>query len=198
MKNRRPRFAMIVQTVDTPLKDKQVNDMVAIQAWGVTGADRYLLDLKKGHMSKGQAYRAIIEQANYVRDRSVFGPASYHVLIENAGYGVELINELKRVLTGVLKLTRAHEGDKELRAEAAAAGLESGNHFLPGYREGGGDLSMPRDDLNAAEITDFIDSCAGFPNARFDDDVDAWSQVMNWLSTKVVRPARSYSSFKAA
>jgi phage terminase large subunit-like protein len=57
---------------------------------------------------------------------------------------------------------------------------------------------MPRDDLNAAEITDFIDSCAGFPNARFDDDVDAWSQVMNWLSTKVVRPARSYSSFKAA
>lgn len=197
LKNRRPRFTMIVQSVDTPLKDKQVNDMVAIQGWGVVGSDRYLLDLKKGHMSKGQAYRAIVEQANYLRNRDIFGPCAHHTLIENAGYGVELIEELKRVVTGVHKLSRAHEGDKELRAEAAAASLESGNCFLPGYRDGQNQLSMPRDDLNSAEITDFIDSCAGFPNARYDDDVDAWSQCMNWLSTRVIRPARVYSSFSS-
>ena len=198
MANRRPRFSRIVQSVDTPLKDKQINDRVAIQAWGVVGADRYLLDLKVGHMSKGQAYRAILEQCDYVRDVAVFGPATYNILIENAGYGVELIEELKRVRSGVLKLSRAREGDKELRAEAAAAGLESGNHFLPGFRQGGGEMSMPRDDLNAAVITEFIDECAGFPNSRWDDQVDSWSQTMNWLSTKVTRPARVYSSFAAA
>ncbi len=196
MKRRRPRFSMIVQSIDTPLKDKEVNDMVAIQAWGVKGSDRFLLDLRKGHMSKNQASRAIIEQANYVRDRARFGPAAHYVLIENAGYGVELIEELKRVLTGVKKLSRAHEGDKELRAEAAAASLESGNCWLPGFRSGQDDMSMPDDARNSAEVTDFIDSCAGFPNARFDDDVDAWSQTMNWLSTRVIRPARVLSSFR--
>jgi predicted phage terminase large subunit-like protein len=193
MENRRPRFTRVVQSVDTPLKDKQSNDMVAIQAWGVKGADRYLLELRKGHMSKGQAYRAILEQGNHVR--KLFPRAIHNVLIENAGYGPELIEELKRVLPGVLKISRAHEGDKELRAEAAAASLESGNCWLPGYRRGNDEMSLPRDDLNAADITDFIDSCAGFPNARYDDDVDAWSQTMNWLSTKTVRPARVYSSF---
>jgi predicted phage terminase large subunit-like protein len=191
--NRRPKLARVVISVDTPLKDKQSNDMVAIQAWGVKGGDRYLLELRKGHMSKGQAYRAILEMSGHVRKQ--FPHAIHTVLIENAGYGVELIEELKRSVPGVLKLTRAHEGDKELRAEAAAASLESGNCFLPGYRKGNDEMSMPRDDLNSADITDFIDSCAGFPNARFDDDVDAWSQCMNWLSTKMIRPARVYSSF---
>lgn len=197
-KERRPRFARIVISVDTPLKDKQVNDMVAIQAWGVVGADRYLLDLKKGHMSKGQAFRAIKEMSEHVRDRDTFGPHTHNVLIENAGYGIELLEELRRVIPGVVKITRAHEGDKELRAEAAAASLESGNCFLPGYRDGRDEMSMPDDQRNSAEITDFIDSCAGFPNARYDDDVDAWSQCMNWLSTKVTRPARVYSAFSNA
>ena len=33
------------------------------QAWGVAGGDRYLLDLKKGHMSYVQCRRAVLEQA---------------------------------------------------------------------------------------------------------------------------------------
>jgi predicted phage terminase large subunit-like protein len=191
---RRPRFSMVIQSIDTPLKDKQQNDMIAIQAWGVHGADRYLIDLKKGHMSKAQASRAIVEQARHIR--RLFPRSSHFVLIENAGYGVELIEELKRVLTGVKKLSRAKEGDKELRAEAAAASLESGNCWLPGYRDGANEMSLPSDKRNAAEITDFIDSCAGFPNARFDDDVDAWSQCMNWLSGRVIKRARVASSFR--
>jgi len=192
-KKRRPRFSMTVQSVDTPLKDKESNDLVAIQAWGVHGADRYLLDLKKGHMSKGQAKRAILEQAVYIR-RLCRG-AAHHVLIENAGYGVELVAELKREITGVKKLSRAREGDKNLRAEAASSSLESGNCWLPGFRMGNDDLSMPDEDRCAAEIIDFIDSCALFPNARYDDDVDAWSQTMNWLSDRPTRRARVYSSF---
>ncbi len=195
MKKRRPRFSTIVQSIDTPLKDKESNDLVAIQAWGVAGADRYLLDLKKGHMNKGQAKRAIIEQARYVRDRKRFGHAGYYVLIEGAGYGIELADELKRELTGVKKLSRAHEGDKVLRAESASAALESGNHWLPGYREGNDELSMPDDARNASEIVDFVDNCARFPNARYDDDIDAWSQMENWLSSRPVRAARVYSSF---
>jgi phage terminase large subunit-like protein len=42
LKERRPKFRTVVQSVDTPLKDKESNDLVAIQAWGVVGGDRYI------------------------------------------------------------------------------------------------------------------------------------------------------------
>lgn len=195
MVKRRPRFSMVVQSIDTPLKDKESNDLVAIQAWAVSGADRYLIDLKKGHMNYGQAKRAVIEQARHVR--KLFPRVAHHVLIENAGYGVELIEELKRELTGVHKMTRAHEGDKVLRAESAAADLESGNCFVPGFRTGVDELSVPDEARCPADVIDFIDSCATFPNARHDDDVDAWSQAMNWLRSRSVSRSRTWSSFKA-
>jgi predicted phage terminase large subunit-like protein len=193
---RRPKFRLVVQSVDTPLKDKESNDLVAIQAWGAVKADRYLLDSKKGHMNYSQAKRAILEQARYVRQ--LYKGSAHYVLIENAGYGVELIDELKKEVTGVVKISRGADGDKILRAEAAAADLESGNCYLPGYREGSDEFSMPDEARCPADVVDFIDSCAIFPNGRNDDDVDAWSQCMNWLRSRTTAPARTWSSFKSA
>lgn len=194
LKERRPKFRIVVQSVDTPLKDKESNDLLAIQAWGVKGADRYLIDLKKGHMSYSQARRAILEQSKYVR--TLFPYARHHILIENAGYGAELIDELKREVTGVTKISRGADGDKILRAESACADLESGNCFLPGFRDGADEFSMPDEARCPADVVDFIDSCAIFPNGRNDDDVDAWSQAMNWLRSRQTLPARTWSSFK--
>ena len=194
MVKRRPKFLMVVQSIDTPLKDKESNDLVAIQAWGVTQGDRYLLDLKKGHMNYGQAKRAVLEQARFVR--KMFRSAAHHVLIENAGYGVEMYEELRRELTGCHKLSRAHEGDKVLRAESAAADLEGGNCFLPGFRVGSDEMSMPDEARCPADVLDFIDSCAMFPNAKHDDDVDAWSQAMNWMRSRPIRRGRTWSSFR--
>ncbi len=193
-KTRRPRFDVIVQSIDTPLKDKNANDRIAIQAWGVSGADRYLLDLKVGHMNYGQAKRAVLEQARHVRQQWRY--VGHHVLIENAGYGVELYEELRRELTGCHKLSRAHEGDKVLRAESAAADLESGNCFLPGHRLAHDEMSMPDESRCSADINGFIDECAMFDNGRYDDQVDAWSQAMNWLRSRVIRKSRTFSSFK--
>lgn len=53
------RFGMIVLSVDTPLKDKQTSDNVAVQCWGIQRADRYLLDLRLGKMNYGLAKRTI-------------------------------------------------------------------------------------------------------------------------------------------
>jgi predicted phage terminase large subunit-like protein len=191
---RRPKLRRIAISVDTPLKDKESNDLVAIQAWGAIGADRYLLDLKKGHMNFHQAKRAVLEQSIYVR--KLYPRSIHNILIENAGYGVELIEELKKEVGGVVKITRGTDGDKELRAEAAAADLESGNCYLPGYREGSDEFSMPDEHRSPADVVDFIDSCAMFPNGRHDDDIDAWSQAINWLRMRQAKPARTLSSFK--
>jgi predicted phage terminase large subunit-like protein len=191
---RLPKFRAVVQTVDTPLKDKESNDLVAIQSWGVLGADRYLIDIKKGHMNYSQAKRQIKEQSKHVR--SMFPRAAHYCLIENAGYGVELIIDLKREITGVVKITPGQDGDKILRAEAASADLESGNCYLPGRRLGSDELSMPDESNCPADVVDFINSCAIFPNGLHDDDVDAWSQCMNWLRSRTIQKLKTSSPFK--
>lgn len=183
-----PKFSRVVVSVDTPLKDKEASDNVAIQCWGVHGGDRYLLDLDLGKMNYGKAKRRVKEMSEW--GKRTFR-CSHAVLIENAGYGVELYEDLKREIGYVQKVIPGAEGDKVSRAEAASDVLESGNCFLPGY----GPPWQPAYDeaRTPADIAAFIHSCATFPFALHDDDVDAWSQAMNWLRTRTARPARGRS-----
>lgn len=190
---RRPKFSAIVQSIDTPLKDRDSNDNVAMQAWGVLGASRYLIDLQLGKMNYGQAKRTAIEQAQYVR--KLYPRVAHFILIENAGYGPELILDLKQVLTGVQKISQGGEGDKVMRAEAASSDLETGNCFLPGRRMGEDELSLPDEANTPAKIVAFIESCALFPNAEHDDDVDSWSMAMNWLRARPIARGRTHSAF---
>lgn len=184
-----PKLGMVIVSVDTPLKDTEHSDFVAVQVWGIRGADRYLLDLYKGHANYPSAKRKVIEMARWARKH--WRNCRHFVLIENAGYGVELIQDLKRELTGVTKIVPGKDGDKIARAEAASDALESGNCFLPGY----GPPWQPAYDetRTPAEVADFIASLAIFPHGQHDDDVDAWSQCMNWLRARTTTPARGSS-----
>lgn len=183
------RFTMIVISVDCPQKDKETNDNIAIQCWGVHGANRYLLDIRLGKMNFSSAKRQVKEMAKW--SRRTWPQASNFVLIENAAYGVEMIIDLKREITGVIKIARGADGDKVMRAEAASDVLESGNVFVPGY--GPPEQPAYNEHDTPAEICSFIESCAIFPMGKHDDDVDAWSQAMNWLRSKSVAPLRTSS-----
>ena len=121
--------------------------------------------------------------------RRIWKGCPHYVLIENAGYGVELIIDLKREITGIQKVAPGPDGNKETRAESASDALESGNYFLPGI----GPPQHPVYDEHAspADVVDFIHNCALFPNALHDDDVDAWSQFGNWLRSKSTVPIRT-------
>jgi len=186
------KVSLVVVSVDTPLKDKETNDNVAVQCWGVKGADNYLLDLRLGKMNYGLAKRTIREMARWAR--KTWPTASHYVLIENAGYGVELIIDLKREISGVLKIQPALDGNKETRAESATDALESGNYFLPGY----GPPWQPAYDEHKtpADVAEFINNCARFPNSLHDDDIDAWSQFGNWRRSRTTTPLRTSSAFR--
>jgi predicted phage terminase large subunit-like protein len=188
------RFDQIVISVDTPLKDKESSDNVAIQCWGVQRGDRYLLDLVCDKMNYGKAKRTIREMSLWARKN--WRTAYHSILIENAGYGIELIIDLKRELTGVQKIPPGLEGNKETRAESASDALESGNYFLPGY----GPPWQPTYDEHRtpADVARFVANCARFPNAKHDDDVDAWSQFGNWIRSRQTRPIRASSQQQRA
>jgi predicted phage terminase large subunit-like protein len=187
-----PKFSQIVISVDTPLKDKETSDNVAIQVWGVSGGDRYLLDLDLAKMSYPKAKRRIIEMSKWAKATW----NCYHVcLIENAGYGHELITDLKREIGNVQGVSPGPLGDKITRAEAASDALESGNCFLPGY----GKPWQPAYDeaRTPADVAAFVHSLSTFPFAAHDDDVDAWSQAMNWIRARASVPMQVSQGWKS-
>jgi predicted phage terminase large subunit-like protein len=189
---RLPKFQMIVLSIDTPLKDKETSDFVALQAWGVKGGDRYLLDTRVERLSYQKCKRAVLEMAGYMR--KTWPIAQHRILIENAGYGVELLLDLKREITGVMKADPARDGNKEMRAIAASADLESGNCFLPGFKMPDG--SGPDERRCPASTVEFVRECSFFPNVDHDDQVDAWSQAMNWLRARGPAPLRTSSMLR--
>lgn len=186
-----PGFSMVVMSVDCPQKDKETNDNIAIQVWGVHGAQRYLLDLRLGKMAYPKAKRAVKEMMLWAR--STWPRARHVTLIESGGYGLDLITDLKIEFTGLTKISPQQEGTKEVRADRASEYLEGGSCFLPGY---GPPWMPPTYEAGGtpADINEFIHNCARFPNATHDDDVDAWSQMINWLRGKQTRPVKTSSA----
>jgi predicted phage terminase large subunit-like protein len=193
---RLPKFQWIIVSADTPLKDKESSDYVAIQVWGADRANRYLLDARTEKMSFEQAKRAITEMSRWARRH---WRCQHRILIENAGYGVELIEDLRRDVGGVEKITSNAEGTKGQRAMGAAGDLETGQCYLPGRMKE--DLSGPAPSSPALTIS-LVEECAMFQvdgsHGSHDDQVDAWSQCMNWLRRRQSAPARTWSSFRNA
>lgn len=190
--DRLPRFTTILMSLDTPLKDKETSDFVALQAWGVIGADRYLIDSVHAKLSYDKCKRAVMEMATMMRQ--TFKLSQHHMLIENAGYGVELILDLQRSLGGVHKISPGADGNKTMRALAASSDLETGNCYLPGFVKP--DLSGPDEERTPAWVLSFVDEAALFDNAPHDDQVDAWSQAMNWLRSRSPQPLRTASALR--
>lgn len=176
-----PRFDQIVESWDTSLKDGAKNDYVAGQAWGVKGADRYLLRTFHRRANMHAVVTAVREMHAWVEARWPYIP--HRVLIELAASGPDAIAILKREITGVTEIKV--KGSKEQRALAAAVPLESHNVFVPGTFTP--DTAAGYD---AAEwVASLIEECATFPNGAHDDEVDSFSQVMNWIRGNEQRPA---------
>lgn len=193
---RMPAFTMVLVSVDTPLKDKESSDFVAIQVWGVDKANRYLLDARTERMSYDPAKRAVIEMSRWARR---MWKCQHRTLIENAGFGAELIIDLKRDLGLIEKISPGAEGNKGQRAFSAAGDLETGQCFLPGRIKD--DQSGP-DESSPAITHSLVEEAALFQmdgsHSSHDDQVDAWSQAMNWLRSRQSRRARTWSSFKVS
>ena len=170
-----PRFQALIQSWDTAFKDRTSSDYVVGGLWGQRGADLYLLALRRDRMSLSatkQAMRAMTEQAQQQWPR-----LPMRILIEKSANGVEIIDELKRELRGILPVTASTS--KIARAEAAEPALEAGNIHLPG--EAAPDMPAGYNDaMTPAFAAGLIEECAVFPNGAHDDQVDMFTQAVNW------------------
>ena len=89
------------------------------------------------------------------------------ILIENAGPGMNLLQDLQRDMPAGLArpIGFAPEGSKVDRMAAQSAKIEAGQVHLR---------------KNASWLDDFLHELLAFPNGRHDDQVDSVSQFLTW------------------
>jgi predicted phage terminase large subunit-like protein len=88
-----------------------------------------------------------------------------HILIEDAGVGTALIQELKTAYFSVIPVKP--EYDKKTRMSIQSAKFESGRVFFP---------------KEAPWLADLEAELFAFPNGRHDDQVDSISQALGYKS----------------
>jgi phage terminase large subunit-like protein len=173
-----PRLERIVHSWDTALKGKTSSDYVAGQTWGLVGPDRFLLRLWHGHAGLEATVTAMGELRGWAGE--LWPDVPQWVLIENTANGPEAITKMRTSIDGVVAV-RA-DGDKVRRAMTASPALETGHCYLPGRkdaREGSRGYSSD----TPAEVQALVEECAMFRGDLkhlYDDQVDAWSQMVNW------------------
>lgn len=150
------KFDRIVQSWDTANTSNQLSDYTACTTWGQLDKHFYLLDVMRRRLIYPHLKRLVKELA-----------AAFNadiILIEDKASGTALIQDLGADGMPITKYQS--QLDKETRMHQQTAVIEAGYVHLP--RE-------------AQWRADYLHELAVFPNGRFDDQVDATSQALDWM-----------------
>jgi predicted phage terminase large subunit-like protein len=145
---------MVVQSWDTANKGGPDNDWSVCTTWLFARNKRfYLIDVWRGRVD----YPALKAR---VRSHAELWDAK-RVLVEDAGAGTMLVQELRGVVAGIIPVRP--ERDKVVRMSAASALMEAGQ------------VSFPK---QASWLADLEDELFVFPAGRHDDQCDSISQAL--------------------
>ena len=162
-------FTRTFQSWDTANKAGELNDFSVCTTWGVKGKDYYLLDVFRKRLNYPELKRAVIDLHKRF-PRSV-------VIIEDKASGTQLIQELKREGGMLIKPYSPPTGtEKEIRVDAQSIYFENGRVFL----------RRP-----APWLTDYIAELTGFPNMKYDDQVDSTIQFLDYSRLSLLLCATS-------
>ena len=148
-------FDQMIQTWDCTFKETGTS-MVVGQVWGRVGADKFLLDQIRSRMDFPDTLDAI-------RTMTMHWPQAHAKLVEDKANGSAVISTLRKEIPGLIPVEP--RGGKVVRARAVSPEVQAGNVWLP---------------ENEPWVDEFIEECANFPHAHFDDQVDAFTQALTW------------------
>jgi predicted phage terminase large subunit-like protein len=153
----------VVQSWDIAMMTGEGNDYSVCTTWSIVGSDYYLIDVFRGRLGYPDLRRKVASLAGRHGAESI--------LIENAGPGMSLLQDLRRdPPPGLLHpIGQRPEGSKADRMLAQSAKIEAGHVFLP-------------------KEADWLDclllELLAFPRGRHDDQVDSLSQFLNWAAKR--------------
>jgi predicted phage terminase large subunit-like protein len=146
---------ILVQSWDTANKGGPENDFSACTTWWVTKKKQwYLVDVWRKRVDYPELKAAVQNMAARFR--------AQRVLVEDAGAGTSLVQELKGKISGIIAV--GADRDKVSRMAVVSAKFEAGQVFLPG---------------RASWLADFETELFAFPGSRNDDQCDSVSQALS-------------------
>jgi predicted phage terminase large subunit-like protein len=144
---------------DCTFKDLKTSDYVVGICVVQIGAQYHVIELVRGRMDFPASKRAVqLAQGRWIM------PA---ILVEDSANGTALVADLRESVSGLISRPTRGES-KESRASAVSPRVEAGNVTL---------CTAP---WNSA----FVEELAAFNLGAHDDQVDAFSQALNWLMEK--------------
>jgi predicted phage terminase large subunit-like protein len=147
--------SLILQSWDTASKGGPGNDFSVCTTWFISRDRRwYLIDVWRKRVDYPELKAAVRTLASY--------HAAKRVLVEDAGAGISLVQELLGEVDGILAVKP--DRDKITRMSVVSAKFESGLVFLP---------------ERAAWLVDFEAELFAFPGSRHDDQCDSVSQALS-------------------
>ena len=154
------KFDRIFQSWDTANKAGELNDFSVCTTWGVVKKTYYLLDVFRKKLNYPDLKNAVIQlQKRY---------PSPVVIIEDNASGTQLIQDLKREGQMLIKPYVPPAGtDKEIRVDNQSGHFENHRVFL----------RRP-----ASWLREYVAELTGFPNMRFDDQVDSTVQFLDYVN----------------
>jgi predicted phage terminase large subunit-like protein len=152
-----PTSGLIIQSWDVANKQGEENDYSVCTTWLIDENKYYLIDVLRGRFDFPTLRRKVAEQAKLHK--------ASQVLIEDAGFGTALIQDLKTADFSVIAIIP--EYDKKIRMAIQAGKFENGQVLLP---------------KEAPWLADLEEELFAFPNGRHDDQVDSISQALAYES----------------
>lgn len=155
-----PSVANAVMSIDCAFKTGKENDYSVILVMGALDNGFFLFHVSRGRWEFGELERQVMALADIWKPRVL--------LIEDAASGQSLIQTLvsdTRLPVQPIKPL----GDKQSRAHAISPLVESGRIYLPAQSAWG---------------RDFLDELTSFPAAPHDDQVDAFTQALDYLYSR--------------
>jgi len=147
---------VLVISIDTAMKGAPSADYSVATVWLARGENAYLIDLWRDRVDYPELRRAVH------RLKEEYPTAV--LLIEDKGSGTSLIQDLRSENKAPIPINP--EGDKITRLAAVSVQFESGAIWFPKGAPWLGSLK--------AELL-------GFPNVKYDDQVDSISQALSWI-----------------
>jgi predicted phage terminase large subunit-like protein len=146
--------SLILQSWDTASKGGPQNDFSVCTTWFISRDRRwYLIDVWRKRVDYPELKAAVRTLASR--------HAANRVLVEDAGTGISLVQELLGEVNGILAVKP--DRDKIIRMSVISAKFESGLVFLP---------------ERASWLADFEAELFAFPGSRHDDQCDSVSQAL--------------------
>jgi predicted phage terminase large subunit-like protein len=150
---------LLIISLDTAMKGTQLAGYSVATVWLARGDHSYLLDLWRERVDYPELRRAVS------RLREKYAGAA--LLVEDKGSGTSLIQDLRAENRAVIGINP--EGDKLTRTAKASARFEAGAVFFP---------------KAAPWLSGLKAELLGFPNVRYDDQVDSVTQALAWIEKR--------------